>query len=594
MVSKSSLKPLSLSRRATLQAALAAAIAGKIMGKPVFVAGQAESTGTWNWGGNPGHTGELPGPGLDLSNALGEVWRIPEDEFGYDPEYGEARVTGYANGVIYTMNGDGIWARRLSDGQFLWAQNPARLMETSDGLGAPPASPTADGEKLEFYGPIAIDDNVLLMSVSNGHLWGLDATTGDLRWDFAEDSFFDRGPTIVDHVGYFTLSEGIGAVALTDPPTLSWTSQVDGWILGAGEGIVYVAVDGNEIRALTMENGAEFWRLSLGDAVEIYRFLGVDNGDVFLFCYNRELDAERLIVVNQDGEVDWDFSGSENRWWLLGDTITSLDFADGYDVLYSRYAENGNPNWNLEVSAWGNVSYTPVMCAGKAYALVQDYNRDENVLIAIDPAKPEVHGVRGSLAVPMFMADGIMVAQDDDTGEILAIGNVSAVLQPGGRATLTEDATLRGAPSDSAIERAQVANGTLVDVTGDGETTNGAEWFPVTLSDTSESGWLPASVLAGQDGPIRFSAMELYEFGNFTPFPKFSAGTKAEITVQVELRGAPSETSAAKGTLEAATLVTVTSPPTESESGEWCPIKVDATGDSGWVPVEVLKLAANA
>jgi hypothetical protein len=315
---------------------------------------------------------------------------------------------------------------------------------------------------------------------------------------------------------------------------------------------------------------------------------------VFLLCHNRELESERLIVVNQDGEVHWDFNSSEYRWWMLGDTITGLDLADGYDMLYSRYAENGNPNWNLEVSAWGPISYDPVMCAGKAYALVQDYNRDENVLIAVDPAIPEVHGVRGSSAVPLFMADGIMVAQDYETDEILAIGNVSAVLQPGGRATLTEDATLRGAPSHSAIERAQVALGTIVDVTGDGETTDGTEWFPVTLSDTSESGWLPADVLAGQDGPIRFSAMELYEFGNFTPFPKFSAGTRAEITEQVELRGAPSETSAAKGTLEAGTLVTVTSPPTESEDGEWCPVKVDATGESGWVPVEVLKLAPNA
>jgi len=84
------------------------------VGTPGSAAAQdATAGGTWNWGGNAGHTGELPGPGLDLESALGELWRIPREEFGDDPYYGGTRIAGYLNGVMYVMNGESLSARRL-------------------------------------------------------------------------------------------------------------------------------------------------------------------------------------------------------------------------------------------------------------------------------------------------------------------------------------------------------------------------------------------------------------------------------------------------------------------------------------------------
>ncbi len=612
MMTKASLNALTMSRRTTLQMALAAATAGQIVGKPQFVAGQDETTGTWNWGGNAGHTGELPGPGLDLDSALGELWRMPEEEFRDGGFYsGPRAIAGYLDGVVYFWSGDGLRARRLNDGEFLWEQSPATLTlpatPAASPEGSPVASPQASVEERSFDDVIAIDGALVLVTVGNGHLWALDSMTGVLRWDFDSGSETIYSPTVVNHVAYCPGSDGVVAIDLGEQPALRWKADVGGWVLGVDSGYVYIEVyDADDgvfsIRALNVEDGSEYWRASLADFGERGSFYGILDGGLFLGMQDDETPLKNLVKVDQDGQVSWNVSGdyySSDYNWVLSDTITTLIASDGdygSHWIISRFAENGNPHWEIEVDAsrWASsISGEPVLCAGKAYALVRDANQDKRLLVIVDSVTGDVFGAWDSLTIPLFVADGVMLARDYDTDEILAIGTVPAVLQAGGRAAVAADATLRGAPSDTAIERAQVVAGTLVDVTGESESSNGVEWLPVTVSDTDESGWLPADVLSGQDGAIRFSAIDLYEFGQFTAYPMFTAGTQAEIVETTELRGAPSESSALKATLDAGTLVTVTSAPTETDDGEWCPIMVDATNESGWVPLSVLTLAPN-
>ena len=593
MATKASLTALTISRRTTLQLALAAAVAGRFAGRPGAVAAQDASGRTWNWGGNAGHTGELPGPGLDLESALGELWRIPEEEFGGGHPY--PKVTAHLNGVIYLMSGGELFARRLKDGKLLWAQSPAKIAADPSSV----ATTQAYVGDSAFYGPIAIDGDILLMSVSNGHLWALDTKTGEFRWDVDWRSYYSHRLTVVDHVAYGDLGGGVAAVELTSPPLIRWRGNVAGEVLGVVDGFVYVGA-GDEVRALTVEDGLEYWRLSLGDLGSIDEAYGVTQDGVFLTSSVYDTGQRYLVKIGLDGQVAWSIPGDRNSYafgWVLGDAITTMTSPqNGYGSLWinSRFAQNGNLGWEIEVDAarWSELlGGAPVVCAGKAYALIGDGRRGRSLLVVVDPGAGAVLGAWDSSLIPLFVADGVMIARDGNTDDIVAIGTVPAVLQAGGRATVTKDATLRGAPRDAAIERAQVTAGTLVDITGEGETTDGTEWVPVTEQATGQSGWLPVDVLAGEDGSIRFSPIELYEFGQFESSPKFDSGTKAEITEQVELRGAPSETSAKKSTLEAGTLVTVTSPPTKTDDAEWCPIKVDATGESGWVPVSVLKLA---
>ncbi len=430
--------------------------------------------------------------------------------------------------------------------------------------------------------------------------------TGELRWDFDSGAARLGAPTVVDRIAYCDSWNGVLAIELGDQPNLRWTADIGPWELaGVDGGYVFVVgrgSDGDEIRALTTDDGSEYWRTSLGSSNRFWGSLGLSPEGLIIATYDDETSTSSLVVIDQVGETAWRDTLDYDRstyGWSVGDTVTTLSLSDddyGNHRMLTRFVENGNSNWQLEINAsrWGTSGDDPVLCAGKAYALIRDRNQNKRLLIIVDPDKGEVVGSWESPFIPLFMAEGIMIARDRDSGEIVAIGTVPAVLQAGGRATVTKESILRGAPSTTAIERTTVAEGTLVDVTGASETAKETEWVPVYEHETGQNGWLPVDVLAGQDGSIRFSSINPYEFGDFTAYPKFSSGTRAEVTEQTVLRGAPSESSAKKATLEAGTLVTVTSPPTETDDGEWCPIKVDDTGESGWVPLSALALARNS
>jgi hypothetical protein len=312
---------------------------------------------------------------------------------------------------------------------------------------------------------------------------------------------------------------------------------------------------------------------------------------------------ESLTVIDATGAVVWHQGGYAGNGsavtWFLNDVIVQVPILSDTNTpigFQGLLPENGQLAWKLAVNRgrwdWRN---SPVICAGIAYGSIEERSQNGGwYLLAVDLANQQAHGALGVTLSPLFVADGIMLARDSDTDEIVAIGTVPPVLRAGGRAKVTKDATLRGAPSDTAIERAKVKADTVVEVTGDIETAKGVDWIPVTVPDTKATGWLPADVLAGLDGAISFAEIELSRFGEFTAYPKFTSGTKAVIAEKVDLRGAPNDSAAKKSTLDAGTAVTVTSPPTKTGDVEWAPIKVDATSDSGWVPTSSLKLASPA
>ncbi|MGB3329350.1 MAG: PQQ-binding-like beta-propeller repeat protein [Thermomicrobiales bacterium] len=594
MFTKASLSALTTSRRSTMRLALAMALAGKFGGLPMRAVAQDTAAGTWNWRGNAGNTGELPGPGLDLGSALGELWRLPATTFGDDPAYGGPRVNGYWNGVVFSMAGESVVARRLKDGTVLWEHTPAMLASAA----TPVAAVQAGTDRMSFYGPIAIDNDLLLMATTNGHVIALDARTGDARWDIVWKALFSSFPVIVDHVAYGTIGSGVAAIDLSGSPKMRWRTDVDAEVVGVESGYVYVVV-GDQVRALTAEDGSEYWRITLGDDAPITDAFGVLNGSILLESFMGSRSSQgsgALAMVDANGEVGWTTmtgpSTDIRGGWAMNATLTTMQLSYGGGRLQALNVDNGKPLWELVVytDRWDYVQAAPVVCAGRAYVLVRDMQQGRNLLAIVDPAMGEVVGAWDSNLVPFFLADGVMLAQDDDTNEIVAIGAVPAVVRSGGRATVTGNATLRGAPRDTAIERATLPSGTLVTVTGDGETTDGVLWVPVTVADTGDRGWMPADVLAGQDGGIRFESIRPTEFGQFTTYPRFTTGTRAEITETVDLQGAPSSTSARKATLDAGTRVTVASSPMKNNGEEWCSVTVDATGMTGWVPSAVLRL----
>lgn len=589
---------ITISRRTSIQLALAAVLAGRALGT-ARPAGAQESPGdTWNWGGNVGHTGELPGPGLSLDAPLGELWRVPEGEIGQE-------FAGYANGVIYTWNGDSLWARRLHDGEFLWAQNPAKLRPvgtpTTALVSSPPASPAAEDVAFaDVRRGFAIDGDLIVTTMSNGEVWGLDASSGALRWTFDQAPHF-RLATVVDHVAYGTATygpdgEGVVAVSLGGQPQLQWLAEIPGTVVGVESGYVFVLsgqYSRGEVRALTADTGLEYWRWQPESTQDLWEFFGTMPEGILV----RIGDAQGepiLSSLNLSGQIAWTAPGQFQQAWIAGDTITTL-YARGYDDLIQIIAyrtQNGQPLWDMRDSS-GRWSYyhQPVVCDGNAYVLLYDRFSSTDVLFVINPIAATVHELRNTSLRPRFVVNGVMIAEDTETSEFVAIGAASGVVQAGGRAALTEDAALRGAPNEVAIERAQLGQGAVVEVTGNPERSGATEWVPVHDPDSGQSGWLPTDVLQGQDGTIRFDPIPLDQLGTFEVFPAYGVNTQAEVTGESALHGAPSATSVEKSQLPAGTLVTITSAPTNTDGETWYAVAVEETGETGWLPESALTLA---
>jgi hypothetical protein len=60
---------------------------------------------------------------------------------------------------------------------------------------------------------------------------------------------------------------------------------------------------------------------------------------------------------------------------------------------------------------------------------------------------------------------------------------------------VTETASLRGGPAPTAVERAELQPGTTVTITGESETAGEDVWWPVTVDETGDVGWVEASKL---------------------------------------------------------------------------------------------------
>ncbi len=189
-----------------------------------------------------------------------EFWDLYYNAWGYDPD----QFAGYANGVIYLWSGNGLWARRLVNGEYLWGRSPAQSPRSSTAVASPvvgpvspTASPKASDDDVRFIKKIAIDSGLVLVSLTNGHIWALDASTGDIRWDFDSERDSIGVPTVVDHVAYCG-GASILALELLEQPVIRWRKEIQGRVLGVDGSHVFIGVatrSGGEIRALAVKTG---------------------------------------------------------------------------------------------------------------------------------------------------------------------------------------------------------------------------------------------------------------------------------------------------------------------------------------------------
>lgn len=308
------------------------------------------STDTWMHAGNAARTGVFPGPGLDLTKDIIELWRIDGRQSGYfvDP-------CGVCDGMTYYLPvPDGISpevrplvAVDARTGSELWRQIP------------PITEPTT-----YFAGQPAIADGLLIMPTWGGLLIGLDARSGESRWIFdVQGQLADSRPAIVDGVAYVSDNASVNAIAVGDTAEWLWKAP-----LGDGTNTVVspiVSVDGDYvvvssvsldpkaepegkttvIHVLSAQDGSELYRFSFRPYGQSYQ-LAISNGNLYsqdhldedngrAFYFSMTIDgSERWTSRKQPTIEAYPAVRGDFAYATTGESVFAFDTATGEMVWY--------------------------------------------------------------------------------------------------------------------------------------------------------------------------------------------------------------------------------------------------------------------
>ena len=263
------------------------------------------------------------------------VTRVWKDSVGNGAaETGVRMRPAYADGVLYAASTDGsVAAFDAATGKSLWRQNS----RTHGWFG------WGDKKRPDaFYaGGPAVDGDLLVVGTLDGHVYGLDAKSGEKRWETTLPSEVITAPAIVSGMVVVRTNDGrvYGLDAATGERKWAYDQSVvplltlrgNGPLLVAN-GVVFFGSDDGHLVALRLDNGDKLWDLPLAS--------GEGRTDI-----DRLDDADGAIVLDGTTLYAGAFHGQ----------LTAID------------GPSGRPMWNHAFS-----TYTSIDVGGNALLGVDD------------------------------------------------------------------------------------------------------------------------------------------------------------------------------------------------------------------------------
>ncbi len=512
-----------VSRRDALKLSAAGLAGIRFANSVTPLAAESGDPSVWNWMGNAGHTGEFPGPGLDFSAPLGERWRVPEQW--------DSALSGHVQDrLLVTRRLDrGFYARAWrieaidsKDGSIIWSRNAPGYdsYAPGDSFASTPVPPS-DG--IPFSSRVVVHKNSIILTNANGQLRGIDTDTGEDLWNIDSGHKWIDPPTVVGDIAFSLASGGLCAIELGDTPSILWNADAKESnlrFLGVENNLVWIG-GSKSISALDVQTGSEYWKTPINDLWEsgFDGWYGIAAG-LGLF---QNGSADLLTSIDFNGSIAWsidDTSHNDNQKVIVNNTISRFTpTSSNWETcrIECLSIEKGESQWSFDLATdrWTNTDSGYSVCEGVAYYSLYDQYEDEVVLLAIDPIEVNVLALGGTNLLPKLVTGGVMYARDRQTDELVCIGTVPGVLQSEGRAKPLSATTLYGAPNPSSANKGTVEADTVLTLAGNREETPDGDWWPVSDAASGLSGWLPADILEGLDGDIRFQPVDLEEFGHF-------------------------------------------------------------------------------
>lgn len=191
-------------------------------------------------------------------------------------------------------------------------------------------SSTLSGEASRVVGGIAYAEGKVIFGSTDGNVYALEATTGNLVWKYPTKGMIWGAPTIFD-------------------------------------GVCYVGSMDHNVYALDLENGTERWRYEATGAI-VMAPIAVEGQLLF-----GALDHKFYALDRDNGFVDWSFSGNSNWFWASPVVADGTVYAASVDgLVYALTLRDGTQRWKFDVES--KVVVAPIVT-------------DESVIVGSDSGK---------------------------------------------------------------------------------------------------------------------------------------------------------------------------------------------------------------
>ena len=249
---------------------------------------------------------------------------------------------------------------------------------------------------------LTLDGGTVYTTSEAGRVYALDASSGDLLWqyDSGEDVFYP--PTVVDGVVYVNSQSGhdqpLGYVHALTASTgeLIWkyeTGDAKYSLMTESEGVVYVGSGDGSVSAVDASNGELLWRYDFGYDSNLPRDFVVDRGATFPVVVDgivyvgirgrRHIRARRiewvrstgvappdpeLGQVHPSGELLWQVRFPVNELMSSNPTVADgMVYMALYDnSLHALDASTGSLVWSYVAGDW--IYSSPMVSDGVVYA----------------------------------------------------------------------------------------------------------------------------------------------------------------------------------------------------------------------------------
>lgn len=418
--------------------------------------------------GNSGRTGHIPGPLPSLDEPIVLKWQffIDQDNISGQPVLVDD-VVYFAGGTFDSPDGGTLYALNAKTGLEFWRFQYGAVVTWV-------ASPTvSDG----------------MVFIGSDTLYALDAKTGLERWRFESEAGTSFAPPATASGNVYVQSQGRVVHAL-DAKTgeeqwrFSATEQLSTLVPAVAYDTVFVGSSDGHVYAVDAASGLERWRFTTGEWIG-YPTPVIDNV-VYVVSGGSSIGNANLYALDaQAGTEQWRYSTGLNITSMVTVRDGSVYFTSDDLGLHAVDARSGEPRWRLDLSRWSESSSrletagSPEVVDGFVFLLINQ------TILVIDADTGVLIRELSDIYLEQFPSLSIAVDGTIYIGYkdmMFAVGNLPTL-------TIATDTILRGAPSTSGVERAQLKAGTQVRSTGERENQSGFSWLEVTTGEVT--GWIP-------------------------------------------------------------------------------------------------------